>query len=212
MIRNFSKLAGSSKRWMERHTSDVFVKKSTAENMRSRSAFKITEIQEKKNIVKANSFVLDLGSAPGGWSVAVSKFIDSEAGGKICAVDLLPMDSVPCCTFIQGDFTTTEVRRQVLEVGEGRFPDVILSDMMCNRSGHRGTDSARSEELFYTVLDFSAANLKRGGSMVVKILRGEEDKAMLADAKKLFAEVQMVKPAASRSESAEIYIVATKKL
>lgn len=196
---------------MERHTRDEYVKKATAGNMRSRSAFKLTELQEKKKIVKPGSFVVDLGCAPGGWSVAVSQYIDPAAGGQLCSVDLLPMKPVPSCTFIQGDFTSKSVRDQILHAGGGKQPDVILSDMMCNRTGDHLTDCARSEELFYTVLDFCSDNLRPSGSMVIKILSGPDDKEMLAEAKKLFTAVNWVKPAASRSSSAEIYMVAIGK-
>lgn len=114
---------------MERHTSDVFVKKAAAQNMRSRSAFKLTEIQDQKKIIKRGSFVVDLGAAPGGWSVAASQYIDPGVGGMLCSVDLLPMKGVPQCTFIQGDFTDKRVRDSVIAAGNGRLPDVILSGL-----------------------------------------------------------------------------------
>jgi 23S rRNA (uridine2552-2'-O)-methyltransferase len=204
-------MSSAGKKWMDRHTNDPYVKKATAENLRARSAFKLTEIQDKKKIIKPNSFVLDLGAAPGSWSVAVSKIIDPAAGGLLCSVDLLNMEPVPLCTFIQGDFLTKEVQDKVLAIGLGRKPDVILSDMLCNRTGHKGTDMARSEELYFTVFEYCMDHLRDGGNMLVKILRSGNDEEIMRETKKIFRQVSFMKPLASRNSSSEIYVMALNK-
>ena len=210
--RPFSKLSGSSKRWAERHTSDMYVKKASAENLRARSAFKLSEIQQRKRIIRPGDFVIDLGASPGGWSVTASRLLDVTAGGKLCAVDLLPMEPIPDCTFIQGNFLSQQVQRNILEVSGDRHPDVVLSDMLHNVTGDRSTDAARSEEIFFSVLEYCQNNLQTGGNMLVKILQSGNDKEIIRESELVFQQVNFIKPAASRNASAEKYVLATRKI
>ncbi|RYH30419.1 RlmE family RNA methyltransferase [archaeon] len=199
----------SSAAWINRHVNDGFVRKAVKENMRSRSAYKLEEIQLKHKIIKPQDLVLDLGAAPGGWSLVASGLIKQEKGGLLVSLDLLPMEPVPYCTFIQGDFQSKDVQSILKQACGNRQVNVILSDMLHNVTGQKSTDHFRSMDLVRQVLTFSTSVLEANRSIAVcKYLRGEDERDLLEHAKTLFKEVKSIKPSASRSESAEAYLIA----
>lgn len=202
--------ASKSKAWMNRHVNDLFVKNSKKEGLRSRSAYKLIEVQKKHRFIKPHSIVVDLGAAPGGWSVSASKYISREAGGRVVGVDLLKYASVENCEHIQGDFTDERTLRKLKAALDGRAVDVILSDMLHNTTGHRQTDHFRSLDLCYSALDFAESTLGKGGSIFIKFLRGQDDQELVSAVQELeFRDgVRLIKPAASRKESAECYLLA----
>jgi 23S rRNA (uridine2552-2'-O)-methyltransferase len=195
---------------MNRHVNDLFVKNSKKEGLRSRSSYKLIEVQEKRKFIKPHSIVVDLGAAPGGWSMATTKYIRKEAGGRVIAVDLLKYASVENCVHVQGDFTHERTLKEVETALDGRAVDVLLSDMLHNTTGHKQTDHFRSLDLCYAALDFADSFLGTGGSIFMKFLRGQDDKELVSAVQKLqFIDgVKILKPAASRKESAEAYLLA----
>ena len=210
---------------MKRHVKDPYVKQAAALDLRSRSAFKLMQIQDKHKIMRTSDTVLDLGAAPGGWSLYVSKLQQqgqkspptasgATEGERLVAVDLLPMEPVPGCHFIEGSFMSTVVRSAVTTALGGRGCHVLLSDMLHNTSGRAAVDHYRSIELVQAVLDFaqSDAHLRPGGTLVAKYLRGADEPELLKEVRDMFKSVRVVKPAASRSGSTEVYLLATGKL
>jgi 23S rRNA (uridine2552-2'-O)-methyltransferase len=201
----------SSKTWISRHVSDMYVKNSKSSDLRSRSAYKLAEIQDKHKIIKPTDYVLDLGSAPGGWSVVAGKALDEMKGGMLVSVDLLDMKKVKNFPFIVGDINSPEVQAKLKELACGRKYNVVLSDMMANTSGDRATDHFRSMDLCFMALEICRLQLGSGGGFVCKYFRGEDEIELLGAARENFDSVKVVKPKASRSESAEIYLLATGK-
>lgn len=197
---------------MKRHVSDTFVKKAVEMDLRSRSAFKLQEINKQYHILKRNDKVIDLGAAPGGWSVVVSGIIDPAAGGQLVSVDLLDMEPVKNGIFHRGDFTKVSTQADITTASGHVAFSVVLSDMMTNTCGNHFTDHCRSLNLCYSVLDFCSLHLKPGGSLLCKYFRGEDDKELLARAKLLFKDVKTVKPKSSRGESTEAFLLARNKV
>jgi 23S rRNA (uridine2552-2'-O)-methyltransferase len=220
-----SRFFSGNKAWISRHKNDKYVKAAVEGDLRSRSYFKLTEIQEKYNIIKRNDFVIDLGAAPGGWSLATSKIFSqydikfSDINKKyipstslLCAVDLLPMDPISNTIIIQGDFNDSKVQDQLFFLSDKNGKaDVVLSDMLQNASGHRSSDHFRSIELCLSALDFCETCLSKGGHFLCKFLRGSDDNELTDAAREMFTDVKIVKPKASRNESSEIYLLAMKK-
>jgi 23S rRNA (uridine2552-2'-O)-methyltransferase len=196
--------SGSSKQWLNRHVNDQYVKAAASQDLRARSAFKLVEVQEKYKIIKPKNTVVDLGAAPGSWCDYVSKL--QMADSKLVAVDLLKMEDVPNCKFIQGDFTSPRVQEAVLRYCDGKI-DVLLSDMLGNTSGHG--DHFRSIALAMEVLHFADKALSPGGRILMKYLRGEDEVELLKAARSRFSSVKVVKPDASRKKSSEIYMLCT---
>jgi 23S rRNA (uridine2552-2'-O)-methyltransferase len=218
-----NKVTGSSKAWLQRHKNDQYVKQAEKDNVRSRATYKLQELQDKYKIVKSGDFVIDLGAAPGGWSVEVSKILNFGGGGLLVSVDLLAMEPVAvdaessrAAFVIQGDFNSPVVRSQMKRLatnseGTHRLPDVVLSDMLQNTTGHGSTDHFKSMDICYSVLDFTKEYLKPGGHLLCKYFQGSDDKEMLAEAKLQYGSVKLVKPKSSRPESREMYLLAMSK-
>jgi 23S rRNA (uridine2552-2'-O)-methyltransferase len=200
------KKSHSSKQWLRRHVNDPYVQRSKREGYRSRSAYKLTEIDERDRILKAGLTVVDLGAAPGGWSQVAAKRVG--AAGKVIAIDLLEMEPVPGVEFVRGDFTTRKGLEEVARRLEGRGADVVLSDMAPNMSGIAMSDQARSMELAEAARDFALLHLKRHGMLLVKIFQGAGYDDYLKSLRGAFEKVVVRKPAASRDESAEQYLLA----
>ena len=197
----------SSSRWKKRQAADPWVKKAQQEGWRSRAVFKLEELDTKYRLLKRGSVVVDLGAAPGGWSQYAARKV--TPGGRVVALDLLPMDSLEGVVFYQGDFTEDAALQQLLtEIGEARA-DLVMSDMAPNISGMRSVDQPRSMYLAELALDLAGQVLKSGGSFVTKVFQGEGFEALVKDCRKKFGTVRIRKPAASRQESRETYIVAT---
>jgi 23S rRNA (uridine2552-2'-O)-methyltransferase len=194
----------SSQAWLERQLNDPFVVRAKAEGYRSRAAFKLIEIDDRFGLIKPGARVIDLGCAPGGWvQVALARKASAVVG-----VDLLAVDPLPPAALIQMDFTDPACGDRLMEL-LGGAPDVVLSDMAPNTTGHRQTDHLRIVGLIEAAVDFAVSVLKPGGSFVSKAFQGGETASVLKLLKAHFAEVRHVKPKASRSESSEVYLVAT---
>ncbi len=196
----------SSRRWLDRHLSDPYVKFSQRDGYRSRAAYKLLEIQEKDRILAPGMRVLDLGAAPGSWSQIASRVVGPS--GYVIALDLLPMDAVDGVTILQGDFREDSVLAQLREaMGEKPF-DLVLSDMAPNITGTVVTDQSRILYLLELALDLARERLKPGGALVVKAFQGEGFDAFLLELRRGFSRVASRKPPSSRPESREIYLVA----
>lgn len=196
----------SSKRWLEEHFSDVYVKKAQEQGYRSRAVFKLKELLEKDQLLKPGMRVIDLGAAPGGWTQVIAELIGKT--GKVWAVDILPMDPIPGVEIIQGDLTTDETFNQLWD-GLGHMPvDIILSDMAPNMSGMAAVDQPRVMHLAEWVLELTEELLKPDGTLVIKLFQGEGYDAYLKALRQKFSKVIIRKPSASRKRSNEVYLVA----
>jgi 23S rRNA (uridine2552-2'-O)-methyltransferase len=195
----------SSRRWLDRHFSDPYVKRAQQEGYRSRAVYKLFEIQEKDRLIGPGMRVVDLGAAPGGWSQVAARLTGST--GEVVALDVLPMEPLPGVTFIQGDFREDEPLAE-LRAALGDAPvDLVLSDMAPNVSG-TAADQPRTIYLCELALELARQVLKPGGALVVKIFQGEGFDAFLKDLRGSFARVVSRKPKSSRPESRELYLVA----
>ena len=196
----------SSSTWMARHVSDPFVKKAQLEGYRSRSAYNLTELNEKDRLIKPAMRIMDLGSAPGGWSQVAGKLVGKK--GRVLATDILPMDPIPNVDFIQGDFTDEAVVAQLLEwLGGGKF-DLIISDIAPNITGIDSADQASSMYFLDLALDTVRQTLKPEATFVAKMFQGSGSDDYVKELRKSFEKVLIRKPAASRAQSREVYIVA----
>jgi 23S rRNA (uridine2552-2'-O)-methyltransferase len=193
--------------WLERQLNDPYVARAKAEGYRSRSAFKLIEIDARYHILKRGQTIVDLGAAPGGWSqVAAAKI--GAGKGKVLGIDLLPIAPVPGIEFRLLDFLDPEAP-QILKDWLGGAADVVLSDMAANATGHRKTDHLRIMGLVERAAEFACAVLGEGGTFLAKVLQGGTETELLAELKRQFTEVRHVKPKASRAESSELYVLAT---
>jgi 23S rRNA (uridine2552-2'-O)-methyltransferase len=198
----------SSRAWLERQLNDPYVARAKREGYRARSAFKLIEIDDKHHILKPGGRVVDLGAAPGGWSQVAAKRVGVEAGkGKVIAIDVLEMVPVPGVEFRHLDFLAPEAPER-LKAALGGPADVVLSDMAANTTGHRKTDHLRTMALVEAAADFAFEVLAPGGAFLAKVLQGGTEASLLALLKQRFATVKHVKPAASRADSAELYLLA----
>lgn len=194
----------SSQAWLERQLNDPFVAEAKARGYRSRAAFKLIEIDERFHLLRRGARVLDLGCAPGGWvQVALEKGV-----GAIAGVDLLAVDPLPPAQLIQADFTEPGCGERLIAL-LGGAPDVVLSDMAPNTTGHAATDHIRIIGLAEMAVDFAIQVLTPGGTFVAKVFQGGSEKSVLDTLKRHFAQVRHAKPPASRKESSELYVVAT---
>jgi 23S rRNA (uridine2552-2'-O)-methyltransferase len=196
----------SSRRWLQEHFNDPYVKESHKDGYRSRASYKLLELQEKDRLFKRGMVVVDLGSAPGGWSQVVAPLVGEE--GLVLASDILPMDALEGVRFVQGDFTEPQVFEQLLAELGGRPVDVVISDMAPNMSGIAGVDQPKAMYLVELALDMARQVLKPGGVFVCKVFHGEGFDEWMKDCKRMFSQVAARKPGASRSRSREVYLVA----
>ena len=199
----------TNKAWITEHVNDAYVQRARAEGWRSRAAFKLTEVDDKDKLLRPGMTVVDLGSAPGSWSQVAARRV--APGGRLIALDLLPMDSLHGVHFIQGDFREDEVLQALADALEGRQVDLVLSDMAPNMSGIAVVDQARVMLLAELTLDFCAQHLKPGGDMLVKVFQGDGFMELRKALQQQFRTLQMRKPLASRNRSAEIYLLARGK-
>jgi len=199
----------SSKLWLKRQLNDPYVARAKREGLRSRAAYKLAEIDDKFHFFKPGGKVVDLGAAPGGWSQIAAKRVGAAEGkGRVVAIDLLKMEEVSGVDFLQLDFLD-EKAPQMLHDLLGGPADVVLSDMAANATGHRQTDHLKIMALVEVAAEFAGEVLKPGGVFVAKVLQGGTEASLLAGLKRDFGIVKHVKPAASRADSAELYLVAT---
>jgi 23S rRNA (uridine2552-2'-O)-methyltransferase len=195
----------SSNRWVSRQAADPYVKAARSKGYRSRAAFKLDELDRKDRFLRAGQRIVDLGAAPGGWSQVAAE--RAGASGRVVALDLLPMEALPSVEFIQGDFREPDVL-VALEARVGRRVDLVLSDMAPNISGVAARDQAMSMDLAELALEFAREWLEPDGVFVVKLFQGAGFDEFVAAGRSAFGRVRLRKPAASRKESREIYLVA----
>jgi len=200
----------SSKNWLKEHEDDLWVKRAREEGYRSRASFKLLEIQDSDKLIKPGMTVVDLGSAPGGWSQVAIKLVARK--GKVIASDILPMEAIPGVDFIQGDFTEENCLKDILALvndnAETAGVDLVISDMAPNLSGMAAIDQPRSMYLVELALDFARNTLKAGGCLLSKVFQGEGYEALLNELKQDFSQVIVRKPGASRARSREVYLLA----
>jgi 23S rRNA (uridine2552-2'-O)-methyltransferase len=196
----------SSKQWLERQLNDPYVARAKREGFRSRAAFKLIEIDDKYRLLKKGGRVVDLGAAPGGWSQVAMKRVGAD--GRVVAIDIQEMAPVPGVDFAVIDFLDPKAP-DLLKERLGGEADVVLTDMAANATGHRKTDHLKIMALVEAAAQFANEVLKPGGSFLAKVLQGGTEPTLLADLKRNFTTVRHVKPAASRTDSAELYLLAT---
>jgi 23S rRNA (uridine2552-2'-O)-methyltransferase len=205
-VKTANKRSLSSQKWLERQLNDPYVARAKREGYRSRAAFKLLEIDEKFKILKPGQKIVDLGAAPGGWSQIAAKVVGPK--GKVVGIDLLPIDPMAGVEFIQLDFLDESAPGKLIEMLGGPA-DVVMSDMAANTTGHKKTDHLRIIGLAEAAIYFAREILAPGGAFVAKVFQGGTENQLLADLKRDFAVVRHVKPAASRADSAELYVLAT---
>jgi len=195
----------SSRAWLERQIKDPYVARAKREGVRSRAAYKLAEIDDKYHLLQQGARVVDLGAAPGGWSEVAARRVG--AGGRVVALDILDMKPIPGVDFLKLDFLD-ETAPERLKTMLGGKADVVLTDMAANTTGHRKTDHLRIMALAEAAVHFAREVLARRGSFLCKVLQGGTEAELLAELKRDFTSVKHVKPPASRSDSAELYLLA----
>jgi len=199
----------SSRLWLERQLNDPYVARARRQGFRARAAYKLIEIDDRHRLLKPGARVVDLGAAPGSWSqVAAQRVGAGQGSGRVLAVDLLAMAPIPGVEFLRLDFLDADAP-DVIKSVLGGAADVVLSDMAQNAIGHRKTDHLKIMALAEAAADFAREVLAPGGSFVCKVLQGGTESTLLAALKQGFAAVKHLKPAASRADSAELYLLGT---
>ena len=196
----------SSKAWLKEHFDDDYVMRAKREGYRSRACYKLLEMQEKDKLIKPGMTVVDLGSAPGGWSQVAAELVGEK--GRVVASDILPMDSLAGVDFVQGDFTEDEVLEQILTLVNQQPVDLVISDMAPNMSGMAAVDQPKSMYLVELAVDLSRQVLKPNGVFLTKVFQGEGFEQLMAELKREFKTVLTRKPKASRPRSREVYLLA----
>lgn len=196
----------SSASWLSRHVNDPFVKQAQRDGYRSRSAYKLIELNEKDKLIRPGMRIMDLGSAPGGWSQVAGRLVGAK--GRVLATDILPMEEVKNVDFIQGDFTDEAIVQQVLDWLGGEKFDLIISDIAPNISGIESADQGRSIWFLELALDTVRKTLKPGANFAAKMFQGSGSDEYLKELRTHFAKVLIRKPEASRKKSREVYLVA----
>jgi len=197
----------SSRRWMNEHLNDEYVKKAQREGYRCRAVYKLIEIIDKNQIITKGDRVLDLGAAPGGWSQVVKKIVGQT--GQVIASDILPIEEIPGVDFLQGDFTESSVYEKLLSMTKGQKMNTVLSDMAPNMSGQLSVDQPKSMYLAELALDMAIKMLMPNGYFVVKVFQGDGFDAYVQIARQTFKKVAIKKPKASRPRSKEVYLLAS---
>jgi 23S rRNA (uridine2552-2'-O)-methyltransferase len=195
----------SSQRWLQRQLDDPYVRRARGEGLRSRSAYKLIEIDDKQRLLKPGMKVLDLGAAPGGWSQVAAARVGR--GGRVVAIDLLEIEPIPGVEFLHLDFLHESAPARLKEILGGPA-DVVLCDMAANTTGHRKTDHLKIMALVEAAAEFAREVLAPGGAFLAKVIQGGTEAELLARLKRDFATVKHVKPPASRADSAELYVLA----
>jgi 23S rRNA (uridine2552-2'-O)-methyltransferase len=198
----------SSTQWLERQLNDPYVSEAKRLGYRSRAAFKLMELDDRFRLLRPGLSVVDLGAAPGGWTQVAVERVRAEAGkGRVVGIDLLAIDPIPGAVLLRGDFLAPEAPA-ALRAALGGPVDVVLSDMAAPTTGHAATDHLRVVALAEAAFAFAQEVLAPGGVFIAKVFQGGAEGALLADLKRDFASLRHAKPPASRTESAEIYVVA----
>ena len=207
-VKSAGRMKLSSKLWLDRQLNDPYVQQAKKDGLRSRAAYKIIEIDDKYRFLKPGLSVVDLGAAPGGWSQIAARRVGSAEGkGQVVAIDLLEMPEIVGVTFAQMDFLDNDAPDR-LKAMMGGLADVVMSDMAANTTGHRKTDQLRIVGLVEDAAAFAADVLKPGGTFVATVFQSGADATLMTQLKRDFATVKHVKPAASRKDSSERYVLA----
>lgn len=204
------KRSKSSHRWLNEHNNDPYVKEAKKEGLRSRAAYKLMEVQKKRNFIKKGHVVVELGAAPGGWTQVIRDWVGEK--GMLYALDILPMEPMLGVHVIQGDFTQEETLQVLSSSLNDQKVDIVLSDMAPNLSGIRSADQYKAMYLAELALDFALAHLSEKGCFFIKVFQGEGFEAYVKELRALFDHVCLYKPDASRQRSREMYIFAQSKL
>jgi 23S rRNA (uridine2552-2'-O)-methyltransferase len=212
-LKDQKRRSASSRAWLTRQISDPYVARAKREGLRSRAAFKLAEIDDRYKVLKPGARVVDLGAAPGGWSEIAAHRVGDK--GRVIALDILDLQPIPGVEFLRLDFLDRSApERLKAMLGSGAAgkaeakADVVLSDMAANATGHRQTDHLRIMALAEAAADFARQVLAPGGAFLCKVLQGGTEARLLAELKREFLSVKHVKPPASRSDSAELYLLA----
>lgn len=200
------KKRSSSKAWLKEHRDDIFVQRAQKEGYRSRACYKLMELNEKDRLIKPGMTVMDLGSAPGGWSQVAADLVGHN--GYVVASDILLMDSLAGVEFIHGDFTEDEVFNQIMDALSEHPPQLVMSDMAPNMSGMTAVDQPKAMYLVELALDLAIKMLEPGGTFVAKVFHGEGFEELMRETRLHFDKVLTRKPEASRPRSREVYLVA----
>lgn len=200
----------TSKQWMREHINDPYVQQAQRDGYRSRAAYKLLEIDERDHLLKPGMVVVDLGATPGGWSQVAANIVGD--GGKVIALDLLPLNPLPRVEFIQGDFREDSVLAQLEAKLGGKQIGIVISDMAPNISGIDSSDQARSIHLAELALEFAVQHLKPGGAFLVKVFQGAGFEEYVKLMRGHFARVVTRKPKASRDRSSEVYMLGLGKI
>jgi 23S rRNA (uridine2552-2'-O)-methyltransferase len=209
-VKTARKRTTSSQRWLERQLNDPYVVASKRDGYRSRAAYKLREIDDKEKLLKPGQRVVDLGAAPGGWSqVAADRVKSLDGRGQVVAIDYLGVEAIPGVAILMEDFTSEDAEATLKSLLRDGRADVVLSDMAAPTVGHAGTDHLRIMSLAETAASFACDVLTPGGVFLCKVLQGGTEKGLLDILKRNFRIVKHVKPPASRSDSAELYVLAT---
>lgn len=197
----------SSSRWLREHFDDPYVQRAQREGWRSRAVYKLEELDQKYRLLKPGMTVVDLGAAPGGWSQYAAKVLGAK--GQLFALDILPMETLPGVTFIEGDFRAASILEQLTTALGDSTIDLVMSDIAPNITGMDAVDQPRAMYLVELAVDFARMRLGSGGSFVCKVFQGEGFDALVQELRKDFGRVVVRKPKASRSRSREVYLVAS---
>jgi len=201
-----TKRTKSSRRWLQEHESDEYVKRARESGYRSRAVFKLEEIQRTDHLIRPGMTIVDLGAAPGGWSQYAARLLQGR--GRIVALDILPMDAIAGVEFIQGDFGGDEALRQLTDLVGADYPQLVMSDMAPNMIGIAEVDHDRSMHLVELALEFAMDRLAPGGDFLVKVFQGRHFQPFMQQLRGLFTTVKVRKPEASRQRSPELYLLA----
>ncbi len=198
------KLKKSSKLWISRQNNDFYVKEAKARGYRSRSAFKLIEINKKFKFLKNNLNIVDLGSAPGGWSQVCSEI---NKNGKNLSIDILDMDKIANIFFYKKDFNDSDFFDFINNFFDKNKVDVALSDMAVNTTGNKDLDAIKTNSIALDVVNLSRMILKPKSSLLVKIFSGKDENILIKNAKDSFKKIERIKPDSSRKESREMYLL-----
>lgn len=201
-----NKRTSSSQRWLARHHADYYVAQARQAGYRSRSAYKLLEIQQKDKIFTPGMRIVDLGAAPGGWSQVAAQCVGGK--GKVLAIDILPMESLKGVDIVQGDFQKMEILEALTARLENESVDLVISDLAPNLTGIRSVDAARVGDLAENVLIFVEKVLVKKGGLLIKLFQGPDFLDYVSRLKSRFSEVVVRKPQSSRAESSEVYLLA----
>lgn len=203
---NLPMAKSKNRSWIKQHVKDPYVKQSQVDGYRSRASYKLLEIVEKDRLIRSGMTVVDLGSAPGGWSQVAARLVGHS--GRVHALDLLPMDSIAGVDFIQGDFTEENIFDELLKLIENRPVDLVISDMAPNLSGNKAVDQPAVMYLAELAVELAEKVLTSDGVFIAKLFQGQGFDPFVLQVRTLFNGVSIIKPDASRSRSREVYLVA----